>query len=69
MAGAPIDLDQAIGRVLAHAEPPGTEQVPLHRTLGRTLAETEAPIWKREVEGAGAHWVEGVAAPLAEGRR
>jgi MoaE-MoaD fusion protein len=31
--------------------------------------KAEAPIWKREVDGGEARWVEGTAAPAAEGRR
>jgi molybdopterin molybdotransferase len=39
MADAPLDLDQAISRVLAHAEPLASEPLPLRKALGRTLAE------------------------------
>jgi molybdopterin molybdotransferase len=39
MADAPLDLDQAITRVLAHAEPLGAISVPLRKSLGCTLAE------------------------------
>ncbi|HET9163430.1 MAG TPA: gephyrin-like molybdotransferase Glp [Solirubrobacterales bacterium] len=39
MADEPLDLEQAISRVLAHARPLARETMPLRRALGCTLAE------------------------------
>jgi molybdopterin molybdotransferase len=39
MADAPLDLDQAISRVVSRAEPLASERVPLRKAAGCTLAE------------------------------